>query len=817
MIIMFNNSCGCTKGVDSIDKSNWKCGSTDRVNKLRDDYWNNSPTVDVERAVSYTKTYKETEAEDTIIRRAKSLYNYFAEKTIKIQNNELIVGTYGRIPRAVLICPEICWEWINNELETMATRPQDPYQISDEDKEILKEAVFPYWEGKTMEDYFIANISPDLVKIAIESGVVFGDNKTEAGAGEFAPGYGNIILKKGFKGIKTEAELHLSELDSYDIREHEKRRFYEAVIICCDAVKLLADRYAERAREDAEKETNPDRKEELLSIAEICKKVPYEPPETFREAVQAVWFTQIALFTEENTTSFCIDRPDQYLYPFYKKDKDAGILTDLDAQEIFDCLWIKMAEIIYVISEDAAMLFSGYQPYHGLTVGGCDKNGNDASNELSFMALQATMNTRMHVPTINVRINKNTSDEFLMKVCELVEIGTGQPAIFFDETAWEILKNNGVSENDVYNWCVAGCVEPQIPGKMNMWDEGGRFSYATAVEWALFDGVSTLIDNERIGLETGNPRNFKTYEEFEKAVETQLGYLVKAACMACSVAERAHMIRLPKPLRSICVEGCMEKGLDVMKKGAKYNVGPGMESTGVADLADSLAAVKKLVFEEKRITMDELINALKVNFDGYEEIRQVLINAAPKYGNDDPYVDEIASKFVELSCNMCGQYNSIFDSKYVNGLVPVIANIPHGKVIAALPSGRKAAEPLADGISPFPGYDKKGPSAVIKSVCTINHTNNGCGTLLNMKLSPSLIASKDDKRKLIAMLRTESQMGGYHVQFNVVKKETLLNALEKPSEYRDLLVRVAGYSAYFVELRKEAQNLIINRTENAAW
>jgi pyruvate formate-lyase/glycerol dehydratase family glycyl radical enzyme len=796
----------CADDIGKADRSKWTHGSTDRINRLRDQYWQYPPTIDPERAVSYTKTYKATEAEDTIIRRAKALYNYFSERTITINPDELIVGTYGRVPRSVLVCPEVSWMWYRDELDTMATRPQDPYQIAEEDKEILKE-IFPYWEGKSMEEYFLAHTS----------GVVFGDNKSAAGAGEFAPGYGNIILKKGFKGIREEAEKCLAELDSCNIHLHDKRKFYEAAIICCDAVKLLADRHAEKAMELVKEETDKKRKAELIEIAAICNKVPYNPPETFQEAIQAVWFTQISLFTEENTTSFCIDRPDQYLYPFYQKDKSNGIITDEKAQEIFDCLWIKMAEIIYNISEGAAMIFSGYQPYHGLTIGGCTKDGEDASNELSYMALQASMNTRMHVPTVNVRVNEKTSDEFMMKVCELIEVGTGQPAIFFDETAWGILKNNGVHDKDLWNWCVAGCVEPQIPGKMTMWDEGGRFCYATAIEWALWNGVSKIVGPERIGLETGDPRNFKTYEELEEATAKQLDYLVKAACMACSVVERAHMLRIPKPLRSICVEGSMEKGLDIMQKGAIYNVGPGMESTGVADLADSLAAIKKLVYEEKRISMDQLLKALDKDFEGYEDIRQMLINAAPKYGNDDPYVDNIASKFVELSCDMCGKYTSLFGSKYVNGLVPVIANIPHGEVITALPSGRKATMPLADGISPFPGYDKHGPSSVIKSVCSIDHTKNGCGTLLNMKLSPSLIASKEDKRKLIALLRAEGKLGGYHIQFNVVKKETLVDALERPDEYKDLLVRVAGYSAYFVDLRREAQDSIIARTENAAW
>lgn len=811
-----SNTKACATNANSIDRAKWTHGITARVNRLRDQYWKYPPTIDPERAVSYTKTYKETEAEDVIIRRAKAFYNYFSERTITINPDELIVGTYGRAPRSVLVCPEVSWKWYKDEFDTMATRPQDPYQISQEDKAVLGET-FTYWEGKSMEEYFSANIPEDLVKIAVTSGVVFGDAKTSSGSGEFAAGFGNIILKKGFKGIKEEAEHHLAQMDPYDIHTQDKRKFYEAAIICCDAVKVMGQRHAAKLRELANTETDKERKAELLHIATICDKVPYNPPDTFQEAVQTVWFTEIALFTEENTQAFCIDRPDQYLYPFYKKDKSNGTLTDTQAQEILECLWIKMAEIIYNVSEGAAMIFSGYQPYHGMTIGGCREDGNDASNELSFMALQASMDTRMHVPTVNVRVNEKTSDEFLMKVCELVEVGTGQPAIFFDETARKILKNNGVEEEDIWNWCVAGCVEPQIPGKTNMWDEGGRFSYATAVEWALWNGVSKIVGPRRLGLETGDPTTFKTYEAFEEATRKQLGFLIKAACMACSVVERAHMLRIPKPFKSLCVDGCMENGRDVMHRGAQYNVGPGMESTGAADLADSLAAIKKLVYEQKRFSMEQLLTALDKNFEGYEDVRQVLINEAPKYGNDDPYVDEIAGKFISLSCDMCGEYTSLFGSKYVNGLVPVIANIPHGEVITALPSGRKAALPLSDGISPFPGYDKNGPSAVIKSACAIDHTKNGCGTLLNMKLTPALIASDDDKRKLIALLRAEGKLGGYHVQFNVVKKETLLDALDKPQDYRDLLVRVAGYSAYFVELRKEAQNLIIDRTENSAW
>ena len=806
----------CGEKVINIDRSNWKDGCTDRVNKLRDQYMTRKPTIDIERASVYTKIYKETEAEDSVIRRAKSLKQYFTEKTVSIEPNELIVGTYGNQPRAAVMCPEICWMWYEEELDTMSTRPQDPYQISEQDKKVLKEEIFPYWKGKSMEEYFIANMSDEIRKVAYGTGVVFGDNKSQAGAGEFPPGYSNIILKKGFEGLKAEAEEMLSKVDPDDISLFDKRKFYESLIMVCESAEILGKRYASRARNDAEEAKDPTRKKELEEIAEICEKVPFNPPETFREAIQAVWFTQIMLFTEENTTSFCIDRPDQYLYPYYIKDKEKGILTDDQAQELLECLWIKMAEVVYVISEDASEYYSGYQSYHGLTVGGIDKDGNDASNEISKMALQCTMDLRMHVPTINVRVNEASSDDFLMKVCELVEVGTGQPAIFFDENAMAILEKNGAKHEDLWNWCVAGCVEPQIPGKTTLWDEGGRYSYATAAEWALFNGVSPVL-GERLGLETGDPRDFSTYEEFENAAKDQLAYLIKIACTACQIVERAHKLRLPKPMRSLCVEGCMERGLDVMEAGAVYNFGPGLESTGIADLADSLAAVKKMVYEEKKITMDELITALEADFQGYEDIRLLLINKAPKYGNDDDYVDNIASEFVSLSCRLAGEYISINGSKYLNGLVPVIANIPHGQVIAALPSGRKAKEPLADGVSPFSGYDKKGPTAVLKSVCKIDHSENGVGTLLNIKLNPDLIKTPEDKKNLISFLRTESKLGGYHVQFNVVKSDTLKEAQKTPRDYQDLLVRVAGYSAYFVELRKIAQDTIIERTENSSW
>lgn len=808
-------SCGCCRPASEISREAWKKGSTDRVNRLRDQYWNWKPEIDTERAVSYTKTYQKMEAYDACLKRAQGLYDYIASKTVKIYPDELIVGTYGKQPRAAIISPEICMSWVEDELETMATREQDPYVIREEDKAILRR-IAPYWKGRTMEDYYIANLPPSAKKVAFNTNVVFGENKSQAGGGEFAAGYRNIVFKKGFKDIKEMAMEKHADLDQEDISTYEKRKFYESIMMICDAAKLQSERYAAEARKEAEKARTQERKSELLKIAAACDRVPWEPPRNLLEAFQAIWFTQLMIWSEENATSYCVERIDQLLYPFYESDKTAGVIDDLQTQELFDCFWLKMAEIIYTISDASAKFFSGYQPYHGISCGGCKEDGSDATNALSYMALKATANTQMHAPTLNVRVNKNTCDEFMMAIADLVKLGTGQPAIFFDETAFEVLKRNGVDEKDVWNWCVAGCVEPQIPGKMSLWDEGARFNYSTAVEWTLYNGLSKIL-NKEIGLKTGDPRSFVTYEDFEDACMKQMAHMIKAACQSAQVCERAHMLRMPTPVRSAVCEGCVEEGIDAMSGGGIYNLGPGIESTGLTDLADSLAAIKKLIYEDKKLTMDELITALDADFEGYEDIRQMLINGAPKYGNDDDYVDLIAAKFCDASCDICESYYSVTGSKYLNGVVPSISNVPCGTATWALPTGRKAGLPLSDGISPFPGYDKDGPSAVIKTIGKLDHVKNGVGTLLNMKLSPSILASETDKLNFIHLLRAEEALGGYHVQFNVVGTETLRDAQKNPQRYGDLLVRVAGYSAFFVELAETAQETIIARTENNSW
>ena len=795
----------------------WTKGVTERVNHLRDTFWKFEPSVDIERSVIYTRAYKETEAEDTIIRRATSFKNYMNERTIDILPGELIVGTSGKAPKSFIFCPDVCFGWVEAELDEIDTREQDPYAITEEDRELIRNELIPYWRGKSMEEYFMANVSDELRNVAVGTCVVYGENKTTVGGGETAVGFENIILKKGYKGIKEEAEAKLAELDKNDIENFDKMQVYRSMILSCEAMKIQSDRYADLAEKMAAEETDEMRKQELLTIAESCRRVPWEPPRTFREAVQAINLVEVALYCDEISSGYNIGRFDQYLYPYYKRDKEAGILTDQDALELLECLWLKIAESLYGLSKDGAEFYVGYQPYHGVTLGGVNEKGEDAVNELSFMGIQATMDLQMNSPTINIRVNKANTNEFLLKIADLIACGTGQPSVHFDESAMEMLRRSGVDESELWNYTLVGCVSPQMAGETTQWNEGSRYSYPTAVEWALYDGYSYIFDRQ-MGLHTGDPTTFKTYEEFEAAVKKQMAYLVGCACRCSQLAERAQQLRLPKPFRDCCVAGPMESGKDIMYKGSsKYFAGPGLLVTGVADYADSMAAVKKLVYDDKKITMAELIDALKKDFEGYDELRYMLIHDAPKYGNDDPYVDDIAKDCVKYSGDVADSYTSIFGSHYANGLVPVMANVPHGKAIWALPSGRKAKEPLADGMSPYPGYDKHGPTAVLKSVCDVNHADCRAGTLLNLKLTPQLIKDEAGKQKLVALLRSEEVMGGFHVQFNVVDRDTLLDAQEHPEKYSDLLVRVAGYSAFFVDLRKEAQDLIINRTEVSAW
>lgn len=784
--------------------------SPPRIKKLRARFFEYKPSISIHRAMATTQAYKENEGLPTVSKRAKAFYKACETIPIYIAEDEIIVGHPGGKPRTGIFSPEVAWRWLRDELDTIATRQQDPYEIDESDKKELKEEIFPFWEGRSVEEYNYKCIEDfGLLPLTFESGIIDVELKAMNGPGEFSPGYGNILLKKGFNGIKKEAENKLMELDPTTPDDLDKIYFLRSVIIVCEGLVLLGERYSKLAKKLAKEEKSRFRKKELKKIAEVCKWVPGNAPRSFHEALQTIWFTQLGLFLEENAPSYSPGRVDQYLYPYYKKDIDAGELTPEKAQELLYCLFIKMSEVPWVLNENSSKYFAGYMPFQNLCVGGQTSTGEDGTNDISYMILDCVKNLRMYQPSLSVRLHAGAPEEFFLKVSEVVREGLGFPAIHFDDTTIKMMLSKGATLRDARDYCLVGCVEPNIHGKMHQWSDSGHINLPMAVELALTNGVQR-ISGKKLGIETGDPNLFSSYEEFEEAVKKQLAYMIRCTAIASIIAEKGHAIYLPKPLSSCLVEGCVESGKDMMIGGARYNAGPALVLVGTGDLGNSMAAVKKLVFEDKAISMQELCDTLKNNFEGYEDVHKACLNA-PKYGNDDDYVDRITSEVMDYAIREVTQYRGL-TANLIAGLYPVSSHVPHGLVLGALPSGRKATTPIADGCSPQQGTDKNGPTAVIKSVDKINHEDATAGTLLNMKFDPSVLAGERGLHNLSALLKTHMQLGGYHVQINCVSAETLKEAQENPDDYKWLMVRVAGYSAYFVELCDEIQNEIISRT-----
>ena len=790
-----------------------KLGCTPRIQRLREQYLKHKPSICLERALVYTKVFKETEGEPIIIRRAKAFKRYCETKTLLIQDDELIVGNVGYQPRVAAICPEINAFWLSRELDTIATRPQDPYAITDDQKKILKEVILPYWGGKTVIEHWFAQVPEDTKELSWETGIIDCEIKSQTGPGEFAIGYGNVLFPKGFNGIKRDAEERLKSLDPADPDNVDKINFLKAVILCCEGMAILGKRHAEKAKEMAKKE-NPKRRAELEKIAEVCNWVPANPPRTFHEALQTIWFVQIGLFIELNAPSYSIGRFDQFMYPYYKKDVKERRLTKEHAQGLLECLWIKLSEQCWCLSNNSAYYFSGgANTFQNLTVGGVTPDGKDATNELSFMCIQATMDVRLSQPSLAVRLHKLCPEEFLLKVCELIRLGTGFPAVHNDEIGIKMLLRKGARMEEARDWCLVGCVEPNLGGKLHQWSDVGHYNFGSAVEFALTNGIH-IMTGKRLGLETGDPRAFKTFEEFKEAAKEQLAYQIRNIVISSHIIEKAHSELCSCPLASSLVLDCVENGKCLMDGGARYNIGPGTLGIGLADGVNSLAAVKKLIYDDKVITWDELLEALSKNFEGYEYIRQLCLNAQ-KWGNDIDQVDELGVELADFIVKEHEKYRTLCGEYLMPSLYPVSSHVPQGTVVGALPSGRKAGEPLADGISPNHGTDGKGPTAVLKSISKINHEDVDGATLLNLKFDPSVLKGDKGLRRLAAFLRTFMDLGAYHVQFNVVSAETLRDAQRHPDQYLSMLVRVAGYSAYFVELCREIQEDIIARTTHA--
>jgi formate C-acetyltransferase len=783
-----------------------------RIARLRGQYFTHMPSVCIERALAYTEVFRETEGEPLVVRRAKGLKRTCETKTILIQNDELIVGNAGRKPRAGVLGPEMSNFWFDKELDTLSTRPQDPYLVDEEQKALFRERIYPYWQGKTVIEHWLKRVPADTRALGYETGVIDVEIKTESGPGEIALGYGEILLPKGWGGVRRWAEERLAALDLADPASDEKRSFLEAVIISAEAMGILARRHAVAARELAQT-ASPQRAAELERVAAVCDRVAEEPPRTFHEALQLIWFTQMSLMMELNAPSYSPNRMDQYLYPYYQADVESGELTHGEAQELLECLWIKLAEQSWFLNRNCTEYFAGYTAFQNVTVGGVKADGEDATNAVSYMMLQASMDVRLNQPSLAVRLHRNAPEEFLLKVAELSRLGTGFPAIHNDDVGIKALLRKGVTTEEARDWCLVGCVEPNLPGRMHQWSDYGHYNFGSAVEFALFDGEH-LLSGRRLGLQTGDPNGFATFDEFEAAVMAQLAYQIRHIAIQGHITEALHRELLPCPLASSLMLDCIENGADLLRGGARHKRGPGTLGIGLADGVNSLAAVKKLVYDEKRLSMDELRAALRADFEGYEDVRDLCL-AAPKFGNDDDAVDRYVRHFAHRVVTEHEKYPTLTGDTMMPSWYPVSSNVPQGMTVAALPSGRKAGKPLADGVSPNQGTDRLGPTAVLRSVGKFQHEDLDGGTLLNVKFEPQALAGEEGLQRFVAFLRAFLDLPIYHIQFNVVDEETLRCAQARPDEYRSLLVRVAGYSAFFVELHEAIQNDIISRTAHA--
>lgn len=592
---------------------------------------------------------------------------------------------------------------------------------------------------------------------------------------------------------------------------YEKLTYLRAMDMAADGIVILAKRYAAEARRLAEQEADPTRKAELLQIAETCEWVPEHPARTFREAIQSFYFYQISIIMEQNAASYNPGRMDQYLYPFYKADLEAGRITEDQAQELLECLWVKFSEPCLFQDAVTAKFSAGYPMFQNLCVGGVDRRGMDAVNDLSYMILQATMDVQLYQPSLSVRYNMaRNPNKFLKKVVEVLKLGTGFPAFHNDEVGISMMLNKGIPLPEAYEWNPCGCVETNLAGKQRCYTSYADYNMGSAVEFALLNGRSRKYDCQA-SIQTGDPTQFTSYEQFLEAVKSQLAYELRAVVAGNHVNDDICMERVC-PALSLSFNECIDNAKDYAWGGAKYNLGNGIDAIGVADLVNSVYAVKKLVFDDQSVTMQRLLDALAADFVGYEDV-QALCLAAPKYGNDDEAVDELTADLFTFVADTIESYESRF-GRMTAGILPVSGNTPFGLEVGALPSGRNAFKPLADGVSPSGGTDVEGMGAIIKTVSYIPHARFSQGTLLNLKLDPSFNKGEHSTEALMDFLKTMCTLGVFHAQFNVIDKETLLDAQQHPDDYKGLLIRVAGYTAYFTELGHEVQDDIISRTSH---
>ena len=797
---------------------------TGRTRQLRDTMLAVTPKLCSERARLYTESWKETEGQPTVIRRAKALEKILGGMSIFIRPGELIVGNQASDVRAAPVFPEFYMRFIREELDgkpcRFEERPGDPFRVSQEDEEILRE-VADWWEGKTMTDYKRQLLPEEAYKACYDVEAIeiytWGEG---GGSGHFVADYPKV-LNKGMYGIIREAEERAKHLKLWEPGVLEQKDFLEAVSIALRAAINFAQRYAVLAREMADKEADPKRQAELAKIAEHCEWVPGNPARTFWEAMQSLWFAHLIVQIESNGHSMGYGRFDQFMYPFYRKDIDQGRITPEEVVELLECLCIKTTEINKVRDWDATRVVMGYPMFQQLTVGGQTVDGKSATNDLSWLALEATANQKIIQPSLSVRWWNECPDDFLLKCCEVINIHRGgQPAMYSDEVIIPSQMGVGISLEDSYDYAIDGCVSITEPGKARREGPSAGYNMHKVLEVALFNGR-----DPRTGIQLcPNPGNkdlstFESFDEVMAAVKHQLEYYDRQGAIALLCIERAYAELTPTPFASALMDDCIQRGKDIEWGGAHYNT-LFLRGVGMSNVGNSLAAIKKLVFEDKKLTGAQIRHALETNFEDTSttptgtEIQQMLL-AVPKYGNDDDYVDLLVKEPTLHAMRDVRRYTSWTGGRGGFALLPVSQNVPFGEIIGATPDGRKAGVPTAEGCSPTRGTDVKGPTAAVKSVAKLDHVLADSGSLLNQKFNPAVLKDVSGLRKLAALIKTYFDLKGMHIQFNVVSAETLRDAQKHPEEYADLMVRVAGYSALFVSLDPAVQEDIIMRTEHS--
>lgn len=785
-------------------------GPTKRHKLLKMNYLRQTPAITIHRAKAITEIDRENPGMPRILLRAMAFRRCCERAPLVIQDHELIVGAPNGAPRAGAFSPDISWRWLRDELDTIATRPQDPFFISEEDKKTLREDIFPYWQGKSVDEYCEAQYrEAGLWELSGESFVSDCSYHALNGGGDSNPGYDVILMKKGMLDIQAEARAKLASLDYANPDDLDKIYFYKAVIETAEGVMIYARRLSEYAIRLAAGESDLVRRAELEEIARVNARVPAHAPATFHEAIQAVWTIESLLVVEENQTGMSIGRVDQYMFPFYQADIEAGRLTPYEAFDLAGCMLIKMSEMMWITSEGSSKFFAGYQPFVNMCVGGLTRDGHDATNELTYLLMDAVRHVKIYQPSLATRVHNGSPQQYMEKIVDVVRAGMGFPAVHFDDTHIKMMLAKGVSIEDARDYCLMGCVEPQKAGRLYQWTSTAYTQWPMAIELVLNHGVP-LWYGKCVTPDSGPLESFDNWEKFENAVKDQIRYITKLTGTATVISQRVHRELAPKPLMSIMYEGCMENGRDVSAGGAMYNFGPGVVWSGLATYADSMAAIKKLVYDDKKYTLAQLNEALKADFEGFPQILRDCQDS-PKYGNDDDYADSIAAGIIEFTEKEHRKIRTLY-STLSHGTLSISNNTPFGMMTGASANGRRAWKPLSDGISPSQGSDVNGPTAIIKSVSKLPCDSMNIGQVHNFKLMSGLLETPEGRASLISLIRAASVFGNGEMQFNYLTNETLLEAQRKPQDHRDLVVRVAGYSAFFVELCEDVQNEIISRT-----